>query len=103
MQHTKPQPRSLNLWMAAALLWLLDGAINISMEPFRAFVGDQLNPNQRPTGCSMQSFFIGVGAVVASMLPWLLERGGVSNHAAATLTGAGTPAGLLVLRVPQPD
>ena len=39
-------PRSLNLWMAAALLWLLDGAINISMEPFRAFVGDQLNPDQ---------------------------------------------------------
>jgi maltose/moltooligosaccharide transporter len=84
-------PRSLNLWMAAALLWLLDGAINISMEPFRAFVGDQLNPNQRPTGYSMQSFFIGVGAVVASMLPWLLERGGVSNHAVTSLTGAGTP------------
>src|SRR5882762_8621593 len=36
-------PRSLNLWMAAALLWLLDAAINVSMEPFRAFVGDQLN------------------------------------------------------------
>jgi maltose/moltooligosaccharide transporter len=43
-------PRSLNLWMAAAALWLLDGAINISMEPFRAFVGDQLSPKQRPTG-----------------------------------------------------
>ncbi len=84
-------PRSLNLWMAAALLWLLDGAINISMEPFRAFVGDQLNPDQRPAGYSMQSFFIGVGAVVASMLPWLLERGGVSNHAVATLSGPGTP------------
>src|ERR1700720_570969 len=84
-------PRSLNLWMAAALLWLLDGAINISMEPFRAFVGDQLHPNQRATGYSMQSFFIGIGAVVASMLPWLLERAGVSNHALATVSGAGTP------------
>src|SRR5882762_4843621 len=76
-------PRSLNLWMAAALLWLLDAAINVSMEPFRAFVGDQLNPDQRPAGYSMQSFFIGVGAVVASMLPWLLDRAGVSNHTAA--------------------
>ncbi|HYB65356.1 MAG TPA: MFS transporter, partial [Steroidobacteraceae bacterium] len=52
-------PRSPSLWVAAALLWLLDGAINVSMEPFRAFVGDQLNPSQRPAGYSMQSFFIG--------------------------------------------
>ena len=74
-------PRSPSLWVAAALLWLLDGAINVSMEPFRAFVGDQLNPSQRPAGYSMQSFFIGLGAVVGSMLPWLLARGGVSNHA----------------------
>ena len=84
-------PRSPSLWVAAALLWLLDGAINVSMEPFRAFVGDQLNPSQRPAGYSMQSFFIGVGAVVASMLPWLLARGGVSNHAAADAAGAGVP------------
>ncbi len=74
-------PRSPSLWVAAALLWLLDAAINVSMEPFRAFVGDQLNPSQRPAGYSMQSFFIGLGAVVGSMLPWLLARGGVSNHA----------------------
>jgi maltose/moltooligosaccharide transporter len=84
-------PRSPNLWVAAALLWLLDGAINVSMEPFRAFVGDQLSPSQRPAGYSMQSFFIGVGAVVASMLPWLLARGGVSNHAASTADGTGIP------------
>jgi maltose/moltooligosaccharide transporter len=51
-------------------------------------VGDQLNPEQRPAGYSMQSFFIGVGAVVASMLPWLLDRAGVSNHATAS---AGIP------------
>lgn len=74
-------PRSPSLWVAAALLWLLDGAINVSMEPFRAFVGDQLNPGQRPVGYAMQSFFIGLGAVVASMLPWLLARAGVGNHA----------------------
>jgi len=83
-------PRSPSLAAAAALLWLLDGAINVSMEPFRAFVGDQLNPSQRPAGYSMQSFFIGVGAVVASMLPWLLARAGVSNHAAGA-GGAGIP------------
>jgi maltose/moltooligosaccharide transporter len=75
-------PRAPNLWVAAALLWVLDAAINVSMEPFRAFVGDQLNPTQRPAGYAMQSFFIGLGAVVASMLPWLLEQFGVSNQAA---------------------
>jgi maltose/moltooligosaccharide transporter len=84
-------PRSPTLWVAAALLWLLDGSINVSMEPFRAFVGDQLNPDQRPAGYSMQSFFIGLGAVVASMLPWLLERAGVSNHVVADADGAGIP------------
>jgi maltose/moltooligosaccharide transporter len=84
-------PRSLHLWMAAALLWLLDGAINISMEPFRAFVGDQLRPSQRPAGYAMQSFFIGVGAIVASLLPWLLEKAGVSNAAAVTSGAAAIP------------
>jgi maltose/moltooligosaccharide transporter len=80
-------PRSPTLWVAAALLWMLDGSINVSMEPFRAFVGDQLNPGQRAAGYSMQSFFIGLGAVVASMLPWLLERAGVSNVADAAGLG----------------
>jgi len=84
-------PRSPVLWVAAALLWLLDGAINVSMEPFRAFVGDQLNPSQRPAGYAMQSFFIGIGAVLGNMLPWLLARAGVSNHAVATAAGAGIP------------
>src|SRR5215217_2442592 len=74
-------PQSPTLWVAAGLLWILDASINISMEPFRAFVGDQLPAAQRPTGYAMQSFFIGVGAIVASMLPWLLTRAGVSNHA----------------------
>jgi maltose/moltooligosaccharide transporter len=73
-------PHSGALWVAACLLWVLDASINISMEPFRAFVGDQLSPAQRPTGYAMQSFFIGIGAVVASILPWLLASAGVSNH-----------------------
>lgn len=74
-------PNSPALWIAAGTLWVLDASINISMEPFRAFVGDQLPPPQRPTGYAMQSFFIGVGAVVASLLPWLLAKFGVANIA----------------------
>jgi len=84
-------PRSSVLWMAAGMLWILDASINIAMEPFRAFVADQLAPAQRPAGYSMQSFFIGVGAVVASMLPWLLAHAGVSNVAAGTSGAAAIP------------
>jgi maltose/moltooligosaccharide transporter len=73
-------PHAPMLWVAAALLWMLDASINISMEPTRAFVGDQLPPSQRASGYAMQSFFIGVGAVVASALPWILTQLGVSNH-----------------------
>ena len=69
------------LWIAAGMLWILDASINISMEPFRAFVGDQLAPAQRPSGYAMQSFFIGVGAVVASFLPYILTQLGVANTA----------------------
>ncbi|EKE77157.1 MFS transporter [Gallaecimonas xiamenensis] len=76
-------PNSPSLWIAAGLLWIMDASINISMEPFRAFVGDQLPPKQRPLGYTLQSFFIGIGAVVASMLPWILAKCGVSNVAEA--------------------
>ncbi|MGY3039577.1 maltose/moltooligosaccharide transporter [Rhodanobacter sp. TND4EL1] len=75
-------PNAPVLWMAAGLLWILDASINVSMEPFRAFVGDQLPTRQRPAGYAMQSFFIGVGAVVASALPWILAHFGVANVAA---------------------
>jgi maltose/moltooligosaccharide transporter len=75
-------PNSAALWTAAMLLWVLDASINVSMEPFRALVGDQLGPKQRPSGYAMQSFFIGVGAVVASALPYVLEKFGVPNVAA---------------------
>jgi maltose/moltooligosaccharide transporter len=76
-------PGASAVWVAAAMLWLMDASINVSMEPFRAFVGDQLPDRQRPLGFAMQSFFIGVGAVLASMLPWVLARLGVPNVAPA--------------------
>lgn len=75
-------PRSPSLWVAAGLLWLLDGSINVSMQPFRAFIGDLLPPAQRASGYSVQSFFIGVGSVVASALPWILSQCGVANAGA---------------------
>lgn len=60
-------------WLfAAGMLWIMDASINISMEPFRAFVGDMLNSKQRTSGFAMQSFFIGIGAVIGSFLPWAL-------------------------------
>ena len=62
------------LWMAAGLLWILDASINVAMEPFRAYVADRLPEQQLGTGFAMQSFFIGVGAVVADMLPWMLKN-----------------------------
>ena len=74
-------PNSPALWVAAGTLWIMDASINISMEPFRAFVGDNLPSTQRTTGFAMQSFLIGTGAVAASMLPWLLTRFGVANEA----------------------
>jgi len=67
-------PNSYALWMAAFLLWILDASINISMEPFRAFVGDKLPPSQRTSGFAMQTFFIGIGAVIASLLPFFFSH-----------------------------
>ncbi|HEU5291474.1 MAG TPA: MFS transporter [Cyclobacteriaceae bacterium] len=67
-------PNSTALWMAVGVLWIMDASINISMEPFRAFVGDMLSPAQRTTGFAMQSFFIGIGAIVASFLPWIFTN-----------------------------
>jgi maltose/moltooligosaccharide transporter len=75
-------PNSPALWIAAGMLWIMDASINVSMEPFRAFVGDMLPEKQRTAGFAMQSFFIGIGAVVASALPWMMTNWfGVSNTA----------------------
>jgi maltose/moltooligosaccharide transporter len=67
-------PSCTSLWMAACALWILDASINVSMEPFRAFVADLLPEGQRTLGFAVQSLFIGLGAVVASALPWLLTN-----------------------------
>lgn len=67
-------PNSPVLWVAAGMLWIMDASINISMEPFRAFVGDMLPAEQRTKGFATQSFFIGTGAVIASLLPWVLTN-----------------------------
>ncbi len=75
-------PNSPVLWVAAGMLWIMDASINISMEPFRAFVGDMLPSDQRTSGFAMQSFFIGTGAVVASALPYMMTNWfGIENTA----------------------
>ncbi|TPG39860.1 MFS transporter [Sphingomonas koreensis] len=80
-------PNAPAVWVAAITLWLLDGSLNISMEPFRAFVGDMLDPKQRPAGYGFQTAFIGAGAVVASIAPWAMAHWfGVANTAAAGQT-----------------
>jgi maltose/moltooligosaccharide transporter len=70
-------PESSVLWMAAGLLWILDASINITMEPFRAFVADKLPAEQRTLGFVMQSFFIGIGQTLANALPYLFSALGV--------------------------
>lgn len=72
-------PNSAALWMAAGLLWVLDASVNVSMEPFRAFVADLLPPAQRQVGFAMQSLLIGLGAVLSSALPWLLTHLGLAS------------------------
>jgi maltose/moltooligosaccharide transporter len=79
-------PTSGSLWMAAGLLWVLDASVNVSMEPFRAFVADKLVVSQRTAGFVVQSFFIGVGASLANALPFALSRVGVSG-----VTDGGIP------------
>ena len=75
------------LWFAAMMLWALDASINISMEPFRAFVGDMLRKDQHTAGYAVQTALIGVGAVVGSSFPPFLTMLGVSNEA----VGNGIP------------
>ena len=67
-------PNSPVLWIAAGMLWIMDASINVSMEPFRAYVGDMLPSEQRTKGFTMQSFFIGTGAVIASALPYIMTN-----------------------------
>ncbi|TAD83534.1 MAG: MFS transporter [Sphingomonadales bacterium] len=77
-------PNAPALWVAAGMLWIMDASLNITMEPFRAFVGDNLPDRQRTKGYAMQSFFIGTGAVLAGALPWVMTNWlGLSNVAPA--------------------
>jgi maltose/moltooligosaccharide transporter len=76
-------PMAEVLLFAAALLWILDASINVSMEPFRAFVGDMLRKDQHTAGYAVQTAFIGVGAVIGSAFPWFLDYVGVANEAPA--------------------
>jgi maltose/moltooligosaccharide transporter len=73
-------PDSTGIRMAASMLWVLDASINVSMEPFRAFVADKLNPDQRTVGFLMQSFFIGIGASLANALPYIFRYLGVTGR-----------------------
>ena len=79
-------PKCSALWMAAGLLWILDASVNVSMEPFRAFVADLLPESQHTVGFAMQSVFIGLGSVLAAILPGVLYSLGVSRS-----TGPGQP------------
>ena len=73
-------PNASAVWMAAGTLWIMDSCINVSMEPFRAFVADNLNEKQRPFGFAMQSMFIGLASFIAGFLPGkLVEWFGVSR------------------------
>lgn len=65
-------PNSSSVWMAAGVLWILDSSINVTMEPFRAFVADNLNEQQRSFGFAMQSMFIGLASFIAGYLPQVL-------------------------------
>nr|WP_235903769.1 MFS transporter [Pontixanthobacter luteolus] len=74
-------PLSEVLIMAAILLWVLDASLNISMEPFRAFVGDMLRKDQHTAGYAVQTAFIGAGAVMGSIIPEIMTWMGVANVA----------------------
>jgi maltose/moltooligosaccharide transporter len=67
-------PNSPSIWIAAGLLWVLDGTINASMQPFRALVADNLPEEQNSKGFAIQSLFIGLGGTIASAMPWMMTN-----------------------------
>ncbi len=77
-------PNSTSLWMAASLMWILDAGLNVSMEPFRAFIGDKLNVKQRTLGFAVQSFFVGFGQTLANLMPRILPIFGLTMVATGT-------------------
>ena len=80
-------PNSKALWMAASLMWIMDAGLNMTMEPFRAFIGDKLNTAQRTLGFAVQSFFVGFGQITASLMPkFILPALGIAVVASAAGT-----------------
>ena len=73
-------PYSSTLWMAASLLWLLDAGNNITMEPYRAYIADRLEPGQRPAGFLIQSAFTGLAQCLSYATPSLLVGFGISQN-----------------------
>ena len=73
-------PYSRTLWMAASLLWVLDAANNVTMEPYRAYVSDRLGPDQRPLGFLSQSAFTGLAQTLSYLAPTLLVWWGVNRN-----------------------
>lgn len=85
-------PNSKTLWMAAALMWMMDAGLNVTMEPFRAFIGDKLNQTQRTLGFAVQSFFVGFGQIVASLMPkYILPAMGIAVVGVAANSGERIP------------
>jgi maltose/moltooligosaccharide transporter len=74
-------PFSPALWFAASLLWILDAANNVTMEPYRAYVSDRLNPDQHPSGFLTQSAFTGLAQTTAYLAPSILVWLGMSKTA----------------------
>jgi maltose/moltooligosaccharide transporter len=72
------------LWMGAGMVMIMDASFNVSMEPFRALVADNLPESQRTSGFAIQTFLIGIGAVVGSALPSLLAQIGFSQESGAS-------------------
>ncbi len=84
-------PLSTQLWHAIALFWLLQLGLNIAIAPARSFVGDLLPPAERTLGYAVQGFCVGLGTIVASGLPWLLQRIGHLSSVAES----GTPPAIV--------
>ncbi|MEH3107086.1 MAG: MFS transporter [Sphingomonas fennica] len=108
-------PHSPALWVAASLLWILDAANNVTMEPYRAYVGDRLRADQQPVGFLTQSAFTGLAQTLSYLAPTLFVLAGVDRDLVdangiphitrlAFLIGAGLSVATIlwsVLRVPE--
>ena len=86
-------PNAGSIWIAAGVLWILDSSINITMEPFRAFVADNLDESQRSFGFAMQSMFIGLASFIAGYLPQVLVN---IFHVSRDKTNGSIPHNILL-------